>query len=102
MAEYQPIMGAEIVDADGNVVVPNPGQPATGRRKYDEDGAQIKSKTRANTMNYLLRAPRGLWIAFKRKAENNGLTIRQALLLLVEDWVKGRIEIQDLATRKKP
>ena len=96
------IPGFEIIDEEGNVIAENPGQAAAGRRSYDESGVQKKKvgEDRANTHNYLLRAPRGIWVAFSRKCKNEGITARQALVFLMKDWVKGKIEIEDLALRR--
>lgn len=57
-------------------------------------------KRSASTHDYLLRAPKGIWVAFSRKCDNEGLTLRDALVFLIKDWTMGKIEIPDLATRK--
>ena len=96
------IPGFTIEDEHGNVVMPNPGQPIAGRRAY-KNGVQIDRSETArdkSTHDYLLRAPKGLWKAFSRKCVNEGLNHRQALEFLIKDWVLGKIEIEDLATRK--
>lgn len=97
------IPGFVITDEDGNVIVENPGSSRAGRRVYNKDGEQIDRSTKKRKMvthDYLLRMPKGLWKAFSRKCDQEGLTIRGALLFLVKDWTVGRIEIEDLATRK--
>lgn len=99
------IEGFTIVDGEGNVIAGNPGSTVpVGRRTYSSDGEQIDRSTekrKASTHDYLLRAPKGLWKAFARKCSNEGLTIREALLFLVKDWTVGKIQIEDLATRKR-
>jgi len=96
------IPGFEILDADGNVIAANPGQQPSGRRTYNEDGIQVPRKdiTRKPSHDYLLRAPRGLWVAFSRKCKNEGISAKQALVFLMKDWTTGKIEIHDLPTRK--
>jgi len=101
--EFGGIPGFTIQDDDGNVVAADPGQVQGGRRVYRDGLQQDRSEDqrKSTTHNYLLRAPRGLWKAFSRKCDNEGLTIRGALLFLIKDWTMGKIEIEDLATRKK-
>lgn len=103
MEGYDGIPGFVIEGDDGEVIVANPGQQAGGRRVYkggtQQDRSEVKRK--GGTHDYLLRAPKGLWAAFKRKCDNEGLTIRGAMLYLIKDWTTGKIEIEDLATRKK-
>lgn len=101
MEGYKGIPGFVIEDDDGKVIVANPGQQAGGRRVYKDGTQQDRSevKRKGGTHDYLLRAPKGLWVAFKRKCDNEGLTIRGALLFLVKDWTMGKIEIEDLETR---
>jgi len=98
------IPGFTIEDESGAVVATNPGQVPAGRRKYSADGTQQDRsipKRKAATHDYLLRSPRGVWAAFARKCKNEGLTHKDALMFLVKDWTTGRIEIEDLATRKR-
>lgn len=99
MTKQVAIPGFTIQDDEGKVIAKDPGSPRVGRRVYGEDGAQVTGK-RA-THDYLLRAPKGLWKAFSRKCDQEGLSIRGALLFLVKDWTLGRIEIVDLPTRKR-
>ena len=101
--EGQGIPGFTIEDEQGRAIVQNPGQTPAGRRVYKDGIQQDRSevKRKSSTHGYLLRAPKGLWKAFSRKCDQEGLTIRGALLFLVKDWTTGKIEIQDLATRKK-
>lgn len=97
------IPGFTITDGEGNVIAENPGSERAGRRVY-KDGEQVEPETqkrKAATHDYLLRVPKGLWVAFSRKCEQEGLTIREALVFLVKDWTVGKIEIEDLPTRKR-
>lgn len=102
MSGVEGIPGFEIVDEDGTVLAQNPGTVPAGRRRYGPDGTQQKpiGENRKPTHDYLLRVPRGLWVAFSRKCKNEGITIRQALVFLIEDWVKGKTEIVDLRIRR--
>ncbi len=103
MSNERGIRGFTIEDENGRVLASNPGQVTAGKRVY-KDGVQqdrTTAKRASNNHDYLLRAPKGLWKAFARKCDNEGLTIRGALLFLVKDWVTGRLEIENLATRKK-
>jgi len=99
MVKAAAIPGFTIEDGEGNVVAEDPGSPHVGRRTYTEDGAQVVGKRASH--DYLLRAPRGLWKAFSRKCAQEGLSIRSALLFLVKDYTLGKIDIQDLSTRKR-
>ncbi len=97
------IPGFTVVDEDGNVLAGNPGQVTAGKRVY-RDGVQqdrTVAKRTGSNHDYLLRAPKGLWKAFTRKCDNEGLTIRGAMLFLIKDWTVGKLEIENLATRKK-
>ena len=44
--------------------------------------------------NYILRAiPDGLWSRFRSRAEAEGISMRALILLLIEAYVEGRIDL---------
>lgn len=100
------VPGFTVVDKDGNTISDNPtvGAAPVGRRVYAQDGSQVmepRERSKRSTHDYLLRAPKGLWKAFVRKCKQEGFSVRDILMFLIKDWVVGKTEIEDLATRKK-
>ena len=95
------IPGFVIEDEKGNVIAENPGQPSAGRRAYN-DGEQVDrpKSSSASAHSYLLRVPKGLWKAFSRKCKNEGVPAREVIELLIKDWVMGKVDLDELKTRR--
>ncbi len=52
-------------------------------------------------MHYLqLRIPRGHFVAFRRKAQENGWSMNKTVNKLIYDWLMGRIKLEDEGMNK--
>jgi hypothetical protein len=87
------IPGFTVKDDRGHLVAPDPGQKHAGRRRFNEDGT-IDSSPPPPVQPFLVRIPKGLHYALKRKCHKERESMNTIIVELCRQWVLGKVDLE--------